>query len=689
MRWQDAAKILGASGTIGVIALFSVLFNLAGVSYTHSGDSFGTPIQDTEFLETEAYVNVSTWYWNICFENTSQNQYIYLPEDTEEFEGTLERYKVSDLNFSPILYKKATYGRKLWVNLDQVDMIVQTEPQIPVQWKVPTYGNNWRNIKDGDCWLRGETNENKLVGKMHENQTVKWSFILGDEIDIDPIWFGKEDLNQLSSNTESCRNDCETVYELTNPTNKTICDSVNLSWINGENLKEYSISTRSVENYNVTLYNVTRTCENITQNLNDTIINTTNCTIDKNYYNITKEREIYTPIENVCLESGYKEKLYVKGSFKDNVSKDAWVDNIICFNNFCYPEYAVWTVEENLYYDYYRMPENENKVWIKGNWTTGETKRIYWGSSESYEENGYGVFYYFDNFNGTNSWHEEPGLYVDEENNRLRFDAIQDQKAYSNDFNGITNFKYFIQLEADDDYANSHSNFVGLTDTISWSLTNAVVVRVYGGSSGTNYDATLTLGAWNNSNYNSLDYYKHGDYVKYNAYFKNLDGSTYAELKRDSDGAVLRSGTVPGPTVELTNLLAHSRDTQLAVDSNWYNLRIAKHVANEPTIVCNQTEKYCDVTSTENLTDYEIELSVDDTGNLSIYEIVDTNSPSKIDCSENKIIDGLDLDGNTLYLRGNGKTVFNNDITNCNQSSWLHLDSQCTMAIAPGVTICK
>lgn len=159
VRWQDVAKYL--TGGVGIIALFSALFLLTGVSYTHSGDIYCDEI-------CESYINVTTKYWRICFDN---------------YNGT--KYEAETL------FKKQTRSRTLHVNLDHVDNIIQTEPKVEVEWLVPARGKgNWRPIKGGDCWERGKNNRIKLVGHKEKAQNVKWSFILGDKVDIDPEWIG-------------------------------------------------------------------------------------------------------------------------------------------------------------------------------------------------------------------------------------------------------------------------------------------------------------------------------------------------------------------------------------------------------------------------------------------------------------------------------------------------------------------
>lgn len=165
MKWQQVAiillVILATTGVVTYTDLFGSLFNLTGVEYTHSGD---INCDST----CESYINVTTSYWRVCFAHYDDTKY----EDE-------------------VLFKKVSRSRTLHVNLDKVDNIISTAPNVPVDWLVPTYGNNWRDIKSGDCWERGKTNEIKLVGYKDVREDVKWSFQTGEYIDIDPYWYGQ------------------------------------------------------------------------------------------------------------------------------------------------------------------------------------------------------------------------------------------------------------------------------------------------------------------------------------------------------------------------------------------------------------------------------------------------------------------------------------------------------------------
>jgi len=185
--WQSVNKLLKTAGVgTTILVFFGALFLLSGVDYTFSGD------QVCDGLECTAYINVTTTYWRICFEHTKGTQNVYIQGDKK-----LEKHVYGTLpdELKPIVYKKSTRGRTLWGNLNLVDNIITTfPPEIDVLWYVPARGkDNWRQIKDGDCWDRGKTNKIKLVAFPMDGQKIKWSFDLGDQVHIDPVWISYAD----------------------------------------------------------------------------------------------------------------------------------------------------------------------------------------------------------------------------------------------------------------------------------------------------------------------------------------------------------------------------------------------------------------------------------------------------------------------------------------------------------------
>ncbi len=184
MKWQEVAIILitvaGAAGFVSYVSLFGALFELTGMDYSYTGD--------INCINTcESYINVTTSYWRICFEHSTPDQTAYI-----QGKSRLEKTTIAE-HPETILFKKSVYGRTLWVNLNNVDNIISTNPRVEVDWLVPTYGKRWRPLRDGDCWERGKVNKIKIVGHKSPVQTVKWSFILDEEkMNIDPLWVGNK-----------------------------------------------------------------------------------------------------------------------------------------------------------------------------------------------------------------------------------------------------------------------------------------------------------------------------------------------------------------------------------------------------------------------------------------------------------------------------------------------------------------
>ena len=168
LSWKEVAIILTGLLTLGGVtydSMFTSLDQLTGVEFTYSGDQICG-------AECESYLNATSSYWRICFDYYNDTKY----EDE-------------------VLFKKQSRSRTLHINLDNVEKIITTSPDIPVELMVPTYGNKWRLIKGGDCIERGKINKYKLVGHKLPFQTVKWGFNLSDSntdsgVEIDPAWIG-------------------------------------------------------------------------------------------------------------------------------------------------------------------------------------------------------------------------------------------------------------------------------------------------------------------------------------------------------------------------------------------------------------------------------------------------------------------------------------------------------------------
>ena len=101
MKWQTVASILTAiligTGIITYTDLFGTLFQLTGMSYSHTGD--------ITCAETcESYIDVNTTYWNIGFEHSKPTQNIYI----DIGDGKLTRTTMAEYP-DTVLYKKWRY----------------------------------------------------------------------------------------------------------------------------------------------------------------------------------------------------------------------------------------------------------------------------------------------------------------------------------------------------------------------------------------------------------------------------------------------------------------------------------------------------------------------------------------------------------------------------------------------------
>lgn len=178
--WKKVSRsrtlwISGGSGSI--VGLFAFIFLLTGVTYTYTGDSYMTDLdlsedndfyktftavlendlKDTDYLFGDSYVNVTSTYWRICFEES---------------------------------------------NSDWVD----TNPNIKTYVLVPTYGRSWRLFNyDKDCIERKNKanplpNRFRIIGIVPKSlaeadgryRNIKWSYIWDTAntpgVNIDPIW---------------------------------------------------------------------------------------------------------------------------------------------------------------------------------------------------------------------------------------------------------------------------------------------------------------------------------------------------------------------------------------------------------------------------------------------------------------------------------------------------------------------
>ncbi len=237
-------KIIAGSTTGGItlVGLFAYLFLLSGMDYSFTGDSVCNQ------LECSAYIDVNTSTWTVCFDHPEDSQRIYYPDWASG--GKLFRTTIGESNAT--IFKKSRFGRTVWVNLNNVDMVISTEPKIPVDWFVPTqkrYADHqdefgyWRPIKDGDCWERSsKPNRNKLIGRAKEGQIIKWNFKIGEEIDIDPIWISWDYIRKNESKQEP-------IYRYDTIEIKPIYYEENKTWSEG-----YKYSQRELTGYKTIYY---------------------------------------------------------------------------------------------------------------------------------------------------------------------------------------------------------------------------------------------------------------------------------------------------------------------------------------------------------------------------------------------------------------------------------------------------
>ena len=123
----------------------------------------------------------------------------------------------------PVIFKKQTRSRTLWINLDKINEVVTTDPYVHIELMVPTiskyatfkhpeYGY-LRPVKDGDGLIERKNqyrpNGDKFYihGTKEATQTVKWGMNIDDlfleHVNLDPIWFGKETGFEYDATTET------------------------------------------------------------------------------------------------------------------------------------------------------------------------------------------------------------------------------------------------------------------------------------------------------------------------------------------------------------------------------------------------------------------------------------------------------------------------------------------------------
>ena len=169
VKWQTLSVV-----TVSLFVLLGGILNFSGVSYSDDGDKTCT--------DCYSEIKVKSTYWEIKVENAGDK---------------------------PVVFKKRTRSRTLWVNLDAIDELVTTDPKVKVEILVPTI-SKYAIMKHPDYgYLRPLVSGNTLIKRntkarpspsriiLHGQNitgTVKWNFdlehFLMEDINIDPIWNG-------------------------------------------------------------------------------------------------------------------------------------------------------------------------------------------------------------------------------------------------------------------------------------------------------------------------------------------------------------------------------------------------------------------------------------------------------------------------------------------------------------------
>ena len=290
LKWQEAGKYL-TGGTISVIIVLVAIFNLSGMSYTIPPD-----ITCGEDCYSEVHVNST--YWSIQVEHSDDK---------------------------PVIYKKQSTSRTLWVNLDKIGEFIPTNPEVFVEVMIrttskyaiinhPEYGY-LRPLKDGDYLVKRQNKNNPngwkiyIHGEKEAFQTVKWGLelesLMMQDITFDPEWIGEEDkiVYDYSSVTECEKGTCTVkighsfAYDVDNKwkpiedakslKNSTIMCEVNSDGIHYAECKDWNTTT-------------------VTLNLSSKYIELS-----------AKERTLGTPIK-VWIPNSSKEISEMTGDFKND-----------------------------------------------------------------------------------------------------------------------------------------------------------------------------------------------------------------------------------------------------------------------------------------------------------------------------------------------------------------------------------
>src|SRR3990167_9147156 len=194
VKWQYGA----VSSVVGIAFIFSIVLNLSGISYQTDGDKVCT--------DCYSKIEVNSTYWNVCVEHAGNKTAIF---------------------------KKTPTSRVLYINLDKINEVITTNPEIKTELLVQTIKSKaeftseefgyLRNVKDGDCIIERINKPNKFYihGNKLPEQQVKWSFDVEsatiEDINIDPIWLAdieitpiKECITSTIVSTKQVRGICTT-----------------------------------------------------------------------------------------------------------------------------------------------------------------------------------------------------------------------------------------------------------------------------------------------------------------------------------------------------------------------------------------------------------------------------------------------------------------------------------------------
>ena len=260
IKWQQVLTY-GGSGTISLFVLLMLITNLSGMTVSDDGDKV--------CINCYSEIKIFSTYWEIKVENAGDK---------------------------PVIFKKRTRSRTLWINLDKIEEFITTDPQVKVEILVPTnriartkinhedYGR-LRDLKSGDTLIhrnkksRPQPSRIILHAEKDVLDTVKWSFNLDhwlmQEIDIDPIWFGIN-VNKI----EKCRIEQELIIKPI----RAICFSNYTTLVDVTDLTNVTNSTnvtikKVIENVTITKpYDCT--VAQYTDIVNTSVCKTTSFTID-------------------------------------------------------------------------------------------------------------------------------------------------------------------------------------------------------------------------------------------------------------------------------------------------------------------------------------------------------------------------------------------------------------------------